>query len=367
MRNNQKTEKIYYRNNKFEKDPKLKHKSRGLFDHKSEDFFSSAVIEDTLSNPKFQSSKYNNFLEKEFDDISYSKENICQNAEENQFLSNEIITGKFKQKESKISTSKPTSKPTLLKFTDYIKDDCFINRTDIFCNEKSPEKLDSLIVGIEEKIKSKYNLIIPALSVELHQEMKLDKADLTTFFKYFGEIVYISIEKLKFYVLYKYNISCAYAYDTLINMVSLKKLNATIVLQSNKMDNETKSDIDIISSTYKTLIDSFRNGSKNILDNKNIKERERESLRERELDIQNQHANSLILEESINNSMYTIKEEVSIDEADHKAINNSENKFSITTEAHGIQGKVYNINNNFYFNSRKENENNQEENLNQVS
>lgn len=356
MRKNQKSEKIYYRNNKFEKDPMLIRKSRGLFDHKSEDFFSSTFIKDSMTDPKFQTLKCINNLEKEFDDISCSNENKCHNSEENQFLPNDIISGKLKEK-----ISNKTHKPGLVKFTDYIKDDCFINKTDIFCNEKSPEKLDSLIVGIEEKIKSKYNLIIPALSVELHEEIKLDKADLTCFFKYFGEIVYISIEKLKFYVLYKYNISCAYAYDTLINMVNLKKLKANIVLQSNKIDNETKSDIDAITNTYKTLIESFRNGNKSTLENKTSKEKERE------LEIQNQNANSLILEESINNSMYTIKEEVSIDEADHKPTNNSENNYSITTEAHGIQGKVYNINNNFYFNSRKNNENNLEENLSQVS
>ena len=112
------------------------------------------------------------------------------------------------------------------------------------------EKSLTLTEEIEKKIKIKYNLLIPALFMEIKSgiyDIYFEKEDLKNviflknqFFKNLGEIKYIEINGKIAYVLYEYYFSTILAFHILKDMINFENKNQIFIKLMTREEEEKK-------------------------------------------------------------------------------------------------------------------------------
>lgn len=120
--------------------------------------------------------------------------------------------------------------------------------------------MKEFIQEIEKDLKGKYNMLIPAFSIEVNDDIQLDKADLLEFFSYFGEINYININKNQFYVLYKYFTSCVFAFDAIERFFKNQNVNAKIKMET-KNEHEEEVSVNEVKKTLENILEDFKKNS----------------------------------------------------------------------------------------------------------
>ena len=136
--------------------------------------------------------------------------------------------------------------------------------------------------NIEPEIKKKYKMCMPGLYLRIDNKMIiLDKEDIESFFRTFGNIKYLIVNDLDFYILFEYFFSAIFAYkalkeiNTKQNIFEIKlvveegqKINSTT--NNNNINNNTdnKTEESILKSEEESKKEYTANNSDNINTNK---------------------------------------------------------------------------------------------------
>ena len=92
-------------------------------------------------------------------------------------------------------------------------------------NIQNTYEITNTYENIELKLKKQYNLIIPAIYMQLNtNEFLLEEKSLKVFFSYFGKVRFTNICNKYFYILYENYISVLFCYITLIDIISNNNL-----------------------------------------------------------------------------------------------------------------------------------------------
>ena len=119
-------------------------------------------------------------------------------------------------------------------------------------NENPSSEEIQTLNRIENQIKEKYDLSMPSFTVEVGDDVILEQDDLNKFFSEFGEITYLNIAKSKFSVLFKYYVSCLFAYSKLNHLFESNGISGRIQLQKR-----SKAEDDSLKQTYGKILKDF--------------------------------------------------------------------------------------------------------------